>query len=336
MLKKFFILILIFIVIISGALYIQGKDSEEVNTENIVEEITQIDSIKYLPPTFIEGSNQKGKVEKIEYYSYKYAENNEKILKPAYVYLPYGYDTNDTETKYDIVYLMHGFEETAERMFLEYNTYNNYNLSNILDNMIANGDIKPVIVVTPTFISMNQQESFEESVKQMNVFHKELINDLIPAVESKYHTYASSTDIEGIKASRGHRAFGGFSMGAATTWNQVIYSIDYIKYFLPMSGDCWAVEPNGGLTKPEETAKLVEQAIIESGYKDDEFLIYSVTGTDDILYEQVNNHMNEMIKLNNTFTKQNLRYRLRENGTHGYNFCMEYIYDALPNFFGRK
>ena len=35
------------------------------------------------------------------------------IQKTAYVYLPYGYDETDSDTRYDILYLMHGWTMTA-------------------------------------------------------------------------------------------------------------------------------------------------------------------------------------------------------------------------------
>ena len=44
-------------------------------------------------------------------------------------------------------------------------------------------------------------------------FQKELAEDLIPAVETAYKTYAETVDPAGLKASRLHRGFGGFSMG---------------------------------------------------------------------------------------------------------------------------
>ncbi|MGI6010324.1 MAG: hypothetical protein ACOX8H_02335 [Ruminococcus sp.] len=34
-------------------------------------------------------------------------------VKPAWVYLPYGYDENDTDIRYNILYLMHGQTMTA-------------------------------------------------------------------------------------------------------------------------------------------------------------------------------------------------------------------------------
>ena len=42
--------------------------------------------------------------------------------------------------------------------------------------------------------------------------------DTIPAIESKYSTYAGKdTSVEGLQKSRDHRAFAGFSMGSFTT-----------------------------------------------------------------------------------------------------------------------
>ena len=41
------------------------------------------------------------------------------IQKTAYVYLPYGYDEADEDTRYDILYLMHGWTMTAGDFFDE-------------------------------------------------------------------------------------------------------------------------------------------------------------------------------------------------------------------------
>ena len=85
-------------------------------------------------------------------------------------------------------------------------------------------------------------------------FCNEYENELIPAVEGKYSTFAKSTDLAGIVASREHRAFGGFSLGAVTTWYIFENRFDLQKYFLPMSGDSWHIEMFGGHYEPEATA----------------------------------------------------------------------------------
>ena len=58
----------------------------------------------------------------------------------------------------------------------------------------------------------------------------------IPAVEGTYSTYADNVTPEGIKASRDHRAFGGFSMGSVGTWDTFLICLDAFRYFMPSSG----------------------------------------------------------------------------------------------------
>ena len=81
---------------------------------------------------------------------------------------------------------------------------------------------------------------------------KELVEDLLPAVESKFHTYAETMTPAGFKATREHRAFGGFSMGSVTTWYAFIENLPYFSKFVPLSGDSWAIEQMGGETKTED------------------------------------------------------------------------------------
>ena len=50
--------------------------------------------------------------------------------------------------------------------------------------------------------------------RQGRRFPQELLYQIIPLVENRYSTYAVTTDEEGLEASRAHRGFGGFSMGA--------------------------------------------------------------------------------------------------------------------------
>ena len=95
---------------------------------------------------------------------------------------------------------------------------------------------------------------------------------LTPAVEGKYHTYAKSTSAEDLKASRDHRAFGGFSLGSVTTWLEFCYDYDYIRYFAPMSGSCWYYGGYGDFRFRENVDFLEnlvkEQNLDERGYHD--------------------------------------------------------------------
>ena len=164
--------------------------------------------------------------------------------KKLNVYLPHGYDASDAGKKYNVLYLMHGGGENEDLIFG--GPGQSKELKKILDNMIANGDIEPMIVVTPTFYG---------GKNDVALFHEELINDIVPLVETKYNTYAESASLEDLKASRAHRAFGGFSMGSVTTWYTFVHCLDYFKYYMPLSGDSWVIEQRGGGLKPAETAE---------------------------------------------------------------------------------
>ena len=109
---------------------------------------------------------------------------------------------------------MHGGGENENTIFSD-----DVKLDHMLDHMIMNGDIEPMIVVTPTF---NKCEAA--------TFYKELRQSVIPFVEGKYSTYAKSTSEADLIASRMHRAYGGFSMGSLSAWCVGNHSLDMVGY----------------------------------------------------------------------------------------------------------
>ena len=173
-------------------------------------------------------SDQPGTVEELFYDTKAYGTDSRSLQKSALVYLPYGYDE---AKQYNILYLMHG---TGDDQYYWLRTYE-YNKT-MLDNMIAHGDIEPLIVVTPTFYV---EDDFKDTGLDPLTysFREELRNDLMPAVESKYATYAESIDEAGFAASREHRAFAGLSRGAVTTFHSAFCgSLDYFAWFATFSG----------------------------------------------------------------------------------------------------
>ena len=169
-----------------------------------------------------------GTLEEIIYETKAYGTDSRTLNKRALVYLPYGYDESE---KYNILYLMHGTGDD-ENYWLSTHETN----KTMLDNMIARGDIEPLIIVTPTFY-------VEDDLKDTGLdpltysFREELRNDLMPAVESKYSTWAETADAEGFAASRDHRAFAGLSRGAVTTYHSAFCgSLDWFSWFGTFSG----------------------------------------------------------------------------------------------------
>ncbi len=290
----------------------------------------QTEYISAVPEEYFASSDHPGQVVEITYDSRDYTDSAEPaIQKTAYVYLPYGYDEADQETRYDVLYLMHGWTMTAGDFF---NTAQS-GIVSMLDHMVENGDIPPVIVVCATFDAQNQSQGFSRSVEELSVFHRDLRENLIPYVESHYHTYAEDVTEEGLRTSREHRAFGGFSLGAVTTWYQFIYNLDYIKYFVPMSGDCWIMGNYGGRNYPVETVDYLEQVVADGGWSGDDFYIYQGIGTSDPIWDQTDSQIQEMLT-RDLFTAENLHYAIIEGGRHDIDACERYLYHALQTFFG--
>jgi S-formylglutathione hydrolase FrmB len=227
----------------------------------------------------------------------------------------------------------------------------NRELKNIIDNMIANGDMEPMIVVTPTFYGVKNNLKNDPALSlvanvdhilpivETEYFHDELMNDLIPFVEAKYNTYAATSGKEDLIASRGHRAFGGFSMGSVTTWYTFINCLDYFKYFIPLSGDCWVSGPKAGGKMAKETAQYLAKAAKESGYAPKDYYLFCATGDQDIAYPNMKPQMDAMKELTDSFiyspdTKEGNFYFIEcEGGVHTWHWVNQYIYDILPDLF---
>mgnify|MGYP001039188466 CR=1 FL=1 len=274
-------------------------------------------------------ANERGTIRQVTYQTVN--EKGETVEKYANVYLPYQYDP---EKPYNIFYLIHGGGGNPDAWL------DSCSLKNMLDLSIQRGELNPLIVVTPTYYTEGTgKPGMEGEGEKTMIFQKELVEDLMPAVESAYHTYAQSTDLAGLKASRFHRGIGGFSMGSVTTWNAFLRNIDYIAYFMPLSGDCWAIEQLGGSTQSEKTAQYLHDAVIKSGYKPDEYFIYTATGTEDIAFKQLYGQVNAMLHFPDTFVDAtgfgagNFCYHFEEGGVHAYTDVCQYVYQALPCFF---
>lgn len=246
-----------------------------------------------------------------------YTSSNDGRGTSANVYLPYGYDSNDTSKKYNVFYLMHGGSENQDTIFGP-----DAELDNILDHMIMNGELEPLIVVTPTFDHGG-----------VEIFYQELVKDLIPLVEGKYNTYAESTTTDGIKASRMHRAFGGFSMGGVTTWHCFLNILDYVAYYMPLSGDCWVGN------SAEEKAANCANAAKNSGYSTHEYFVFCATGREDMAYPNVAPQIDAMKRYTDQFiytsdlSQGNFYFLVWNSGVHWWQNVVNYIYDVLPYFF---
>jgi len=173
--------------------------------------ISSAASLPTMPPSGydqVRGGIQRGQVVNISYYST--ATNG---TRPAKVYLPPGYSTSK---RYSVLYLLHGIGGSEGDWFADWGG----RASIIADNLIAEGKIKPLIIVTPNTNAAGPGigDGYEN-------FTKDLINCLIPYIESRYSVY---TDRE-------HRAIAGLSMGGGQSFNIGLTNLDKFAYIGPIS-----------------------------------------------------------------------------------------------------
>lgn len=196
---------------------------------------------------------------------------------------------------------------------------------NVLDNAMAGGDMEPMIVVCPTYnnTSSSDSDNYGLALELTDNYHNELINDLIPAVEGTYSTYADDTSPEGLAASRDHRAFYGFSMGSVTTWHTFEYCLDYFRYFMPSSGSL--------TTDGDYMASIVR----ESGHDWDDFFIFAASGTEDFAYSSFRRQIQAMEDVEDVFrtadneAEGNLWFLVQEGGTHSGEYALQYFYNGM-------
>jgi enterochelin esterase-like enzyme len=123
-----------------------------------------------------------------------------------YVYTPPGYDARGKKT-YPVLYLLHGYSDDASG----WPAVGRANV--ILDNLIATGKAKPMIIVMPLgygerkILEPNSGAFRDRSItdRNFNKFREALLTEVIPRVESEYR----------INQDRSARAIAGLSMGGA-------------------------------------------------------------------------------------------------------------------------
>ena len=132
-----------------------------------------------------------------------------------HVYTPPGYDK--IKTKLPVLYLQHGGGDNDA----SWTTAGRANF--IMDNLLAEGKIKPMIVVMPMGHPSNG--FYMEPGITADPYYKQLLNDIIPYVESHYN----------VSARREDRAFAGLSMGGIQALNIGLFSPEKFSYVLPLS-----------------------------------------------------------------------------------------------------
>lgn len=315
--KKIYGILTALLLLLFSTVSAHAEETFMPNTRPIPEEIPHI------PTDYLTPAEQQGQLIRLDYdtwESFTYEQQSRRLTKTAWVYLPYGYDEG---VKYNVFYYMHGGwsnETTTLGTTDEPSAF-----KHAIDHAIQDGLMTPMILVCPTYNNTSPSDSgdYGLALQLTDRYHNELLNDLIPAVEGKYSTWAEDTTPAGIRASRDHRGFGGFSMGSVTTWHTFEYCLDYFRYFMPMSG-------NMG------DGKWAADVVKASDWQPEDFFIWTATGTEDFAgasfaaqIESMTTRYGDVFTMADHEAAGNLSFRLREGGTHGGEDAMDYGFAGL-------
>lgn len=246
-----------------------------------------------------------GAVAEVTYWSTKLNK-----FRRLHVYTPPGYEAGTD--KYPIFYLLHGAFDSDD----SWSTVGRAGI--ILDNLIAAGKAKPMVVVMPN--GHTGPFSFGGGGGSMfGDFEAEFVTDIMPLVEQRYRVH---TD-------RANRAIAGLSMGGAHTLHIGIPHLDKFAYLGVYSSGIFGIAGGGPGGQPqgpsfeEQHQAILDDAKLKQGLKH----FWFATGKDDFLVETTRGTV-EMFKKH----KFNVIYD-ETDGAHTWDKWREYLHEFAPKLF---
>lgn len=168
------------------------------------------------------------------------------------VYTPPGYSK---DKKYPVLYLLHGIggDETEWQRFAA--------PDKLLDNLIQDGKAVPMIVVMPNGRAQKNDRAGGDafaSAPAFAVFERDLLDDVIPAIESRFS----------VQADREHRALAGLSMGGGQSLNFGLAHLDTFAWIGGFSSAPNTKAPEELVPDPAKTREQLKLLWLSCGNKD--------------------------------------------------------------------
>lgn len=167
-----------------------------------------------------------------------------------YVYTPPGYDAR-AKREYPVLYLLHGFSDDASG----WTAVGQANL--ILDTLLAQGKIRPMVVVMPlgygdmSFVRGGGSNWRTPAIVANNtdLFSRALLTEVLPRVEAEYR----------VSKKRDDRAIAGLSMGGLEALSTGLNNTDKFAYVVGLSSAAASINRDrlAGLNPRSANLKLL-------------------------------------------------------------------------------
>lgn len=207
-----------------------------------------------------------GAVSEVYYYSKPLSQ-----FRRMHIYTPPGYMAGNS--KYPVFYLLHGAGDCDD----SWTTVGRAGF--IMDNLIANGVAKPMIIVMPA----GHVSGGTNIGRDVDAFSEDFIGAVMPYIEANYR----------VKQDRKSRAIAGLSMGGMQTLNVAMTDLNKFSYIGVFSSGVFGMAPKtppkagGAAPSPKEPSPDWEQqhlAMLDNGdLKKNLKLLWFATGSEDFL-----------------------------------------------------
>ncbi len=205
-------------------------------------------------------------------------------MRRMHVWTPAGYEKS--KAKLPVLYLIHGGGDNDA-------SWPGVGAAGwILDNLLAEGKMVPMIVVMPNGTVTNVPN-------EVPPFAQDMVTDIIPFVESNYNVY---TDAK-------HRAVAGLSMGGMETMEVAFNNIDMFTYVWVLSSSLMP-----GLDPAAESERLQVKKNAAKMNKQFKALVFTQGGPADIAYKNCENTRNQLVQ-------DGLKFDYMENAQEGHSWA---------------
>jgi enterochelin esterase family protein len=225
------------------------------------------------------------------------------------VYTPPGYE--QSTARYPVLYLLHG-AGSDETSWTERGQAHV-----ILDNLIADGKLRPLVVVMPFGLAApraaGQRGDAAENKMQREGFTKDFLEDVLPLIDSAYRVYAD----------REHRAIAGLSLGGGQA---LAIGLSHPELFSRIA----AFSPAMGAANNPASGGVDFEAVLKDSAKinDQIRFLWVSCGTEDSLFESVRQFSGQL-------SQRKVEHIFRvTTGGHNYPVWQRNLYDVAPMLFG--
>jgi len=205
-------------------------------------------------------------------------------MRRMHVWTPAGYEKS--KAKLPVLYLIHGGGDNDA-------SWPGVGAAGwILDNLLAEGKMVPMIVVMPNGTITNVPN-------EVPPFAQDMVKSIIPFVEANYNVY---TDAK-------HRAVAGLSMGGMETMEVAFNNIDMFTYVWVLSSSMMP-----GQDPAAESERLNVKKNAAKMNKQFKALVFTQGGPADIAYKNCENTRNQLVK-------DGLKFDYMENAQEGHSWA---------------